>query len=225
MKKKRLIITIDGPSGAGKSTISKILAEKLHFTYIDTGAMYRCVGLEAGKQQVRTDDPDGLSRICQQIAIQFKWEQGINRVFCNGTEVTKQIRTPEMDMMASAVSKVPAVRKAMVSLQRNLAGNRRAILEGRDAGTVIFPDAELKIYLEASPLARGKRRHLEQLQRGLDVSLDATVEEMKQRDHNDSSREHSPLLMAADAHLLDTTTMDINAVVTAITALVKEIEQ
>ncbi len=222
IKPKRLVVTIDGPSGAGKSTISKILAAQQNFTYIDTGAMYRCVALQAKKQHVAIDDELQLARLCQDIDIYFQWENGVNRVFCNGEEVTEKIRTPEMDMLSSAVSRIPSVRKSLVAMQRRLGESGPVILEGRDAGTVIFPQAEVKIYLDASPLERGKRRHLEHQQRGQDSTLEKVVEELNQRDLNDSSRVHSPLSQAADAHRLDTTTMDIPAVVSAITRLIKK---
>lgn len=222
IKPKRLVVTIDGPSGAGKSTISKILAAQENFTYIDTGAMYRCVALQAKKHHIAMDDEIRLARLCQDIDIHFQWKNGINRVFCHGEEVTEKIRTPEMDMLSSAVSAVPAVRKALVAMQRKMGESGPVILEGRDAGTVIFPHAEVKVYLDASPLERGKRRHLEHQQGGQANSLEKVVEELKQRDLNDSSRAHSPLSQAADAHRLDTTTMDIPAVVSAITRLIKE---
>ena len=222
MKPGRLVVTIDGPSGAGKSTISKILAARHHFTYIDTGAMYRCVALEAKKQHIAVDDEAALARLCREIDIRFQWEETRNRVFCNGEEVTEKIRTPEMDMLSSAVSAVPAVREALVSMQRKMGERGPVILEGRDAGTVIFPQAEVKVYLDASPRERGKRRHREEQQRGESRSLEAVEAEINTRDRNDSSRAHSPLAPAADAHRLDTTTMDIPAVVAAITTLIKE---
>ncbi len=225
IKPKRLVVTIDGPSGAGKSTISKILAAQENFTYIDTGAMYRCVALQAKKQHIAIDDDFLLARLCQEIEIHFQWENGVNRVFCNGEEVTEKIRTPEMDMLSSAVSKVPAVRKSLVAMQRQLGESGPVILEGRDAGTVIFPHAEVKVYLDASPLERGKRRYLEHQQRGQGNSLEKVVEEINQRDFNDSSRAHSPLSQAEDAHHLDTTTMDIPAVVSAITRLIRKADE
>ncbi|RLB71717.1 MAG: (d)CMP kinase [Deltaproteobacteria bacterium] len=221
-KPKRLVVAIDGPSGAGKSTISKILAARLHFTYIDTGAMYRCVALEAKKQHIAVDDEAALARLCREIDIRFQWEGKTNRVFCNGEEVTEEIRTPEMDMLSSAVSAVPAVREALVAMQRRMGEKGPVILEGRDAGTVIFPQAEVKVYLDASPQVRGRRRFLEQQQRGLSGSLEQVIEEIRKRDLNDSSRAHSPLAQAADAHHLDTTGMDIPEVVEAITELIRE---
>jgi cytidylate kinase len=222
IKPKRLVVTIDGPSGAGKSTISKILAAQQNFTYIDTGAMYRCVALQAKKQNIAVDDDSHLARLCQDIDIHFQWENRVNRVFCNGEEVTEKIRTPEMDMLSSAVSAVPAVRKALVAMQRKMGESGPVILEGRDAGTVIFPHAEVKVYLDASPQERGKRRYLEHQQSGQANSLEKVVKELNKRDLNDSSRDHSPLSQAADAHRLDTTTMDIPAVVSAITRLIKK---
>ena len=221
-KPKRLVVTIDGPSGVGKSTISKILAAQHDFTYIDTGAMYRCVALQAKKQHIAIDDESQLARLCRDIDIYFQWENGVNRVFCNGEEVTEKIRTPEMDMLSSAVSKIPSVRESLVAMQRRLGKNGPVILEGRDAGTVIFPQADVKVYLDASPLERGKRRYLEHQQRGRNTTLEKVVEELNQRDLNDSSRAHSPLAPAADAHRLDTTAMDITAVVSAISKLIKE---
>ena len=221
-KPKRLVVAIDGPSGAGKSTISKILAARLHFTYIDTEAMYRCVALEAKKQHIAVDDEAALARLCREIDICFQWEGTKNQVFCSGEEVTEKIRTPEMDMLSSAVSAVPAVRKALVAMQRRMGEKGPVILEGRDAGTVIFPEAEVKIYLDASPQVRGRRRFLEQQQRGLPGSLEQVIEEIRKRDLNDSTRAHSPLAQAADAHRLDTSNMDVSEVVEAITKLIRE---
>lgn len=221
-KRKRLVVAIDGPSGSGKSTVSKMLAAKLSFTYIDTGAMYRCVALQAKKENIAMDDEIKLARLCQDIDIHFQWEKGINRVFCQGEEVTEKIRTPEMDMLSSAVSAVPAVREALVAMQRKMGESGPVILEGRDAGTVIFPQAEVKVYLDASLQTRGKRRFLEQQQRGLTTSLEKVIAEIRQRDENDSSRVHSPLSQAADAHRLDTSDMDIPAVVAAIAKLIQE---
>lgn len=222
IKPKRLVVTIDGPSGAGKSTISKILAAQQNFTYIDTGAMYRCVALQAKKQHIVIDDESQLARLSRDIDICFQWENGVNRVFCNGEEVTEKIRTPEMDMLSSAVSKIPSVRESLVAMQRHLGEKGSVILEGRDAGTVIFPQADVKVYLDASPLERGKRRYLEHQQQGQVSSLEKVVDEINKRDLNDSSRSHSPLAPAADAYRLDTTAMDIPAVVSAITKLIKE---
>jgi len=222
VKPKRLVVTVDGPSGVGKSTISKILAAQHNFTYIDTGAMYRCVALQAKNKNIAGDDNSRLARLCQNIDIHFQWKNSVNRVFCGGEEVTEKIRTPEMDMLSSAVSKVPAVRKALVARQRKMGENGSVILEGRDAGTVIFPHAEVKVYLDASPQERGKRRYLEHQRCGQAHNLEKVIAELAQRDLNDSSRDHSPLAPAVDAHRLNTTNMDIPAVVSAITRLIKE---
>ncbi|MCD6292114.1 MAG: (d)CMP kinase [Deltaproteobacteria bacterium] len=208
---KNFIITIDGPSGAGKSTVSKKIAARLNLSYIDTGAMYRCVAWAAREAGLDVTCEDSFSQLLQNIKIRFQASGESNLVFCNGQEVTSTIRSPEMDALASAISSLSCVRKALLPLQRTAAQNDSAIIDGRDAGTVIFPDADLKIYLDADLVTRAKRRFVEQ-KINTEVNLENVTEAIANRDQADSSRSEAPLIKAADAILIDTTNLDIESV-------------
>ncbi|MBN2233392.1 MAG: (d)CMP kinase [Deltaproteobacteria bacterium] len=224
MPKTRFVIAVDGPSGAGKSTICRALAARLGFTYIDTGAMYRCVGLAAREAGIDADDRAGLEALCHHLDIRFAPANGENRVLLDGRDVSPEIRTPASDTWASAVSRVPEVRRALVALQRRLGEAGRVILEGRDAGTVIFPDAELKIYLDADLAVRARRRHAEQTARGHAVTLAEVERDIARRDLSDSTRDHAPLRQATDARRLDTSNLDTAAVIAAIARMIEETE-
>ncbi len=205
------IITIDGPSGAGKSTVSKKIAARLNLSYIDTGAMYRCVAWAAQKAGLDVTSESALPALLQNIKIRFLAAAEKNLVFCNEEEVTDLIRSPEIDRLASAVSSLSCVRDALLPLQRAAAQNNPAIIDGRDAGTVIFPDAELKIYLDADLNTRAKRR-LEDQKQNSDVDLKSVTAAIASRDQADSSRAQAPLLKAEDAILIDSTNHDIESV-------------
>ncbi len=219
--KKYFIITIDGPSGAGKSTVSKKIAAQLNLSYIDTGAMYRCVawtarqaGLDVTLDDVTSDDvtsESALKKILQNIKIRFQASGEKNLVFCNENEVTDLIRSPEIDRLASAVSSLACVREALLPMQRAAAQNSRAIIDGRDAGTVIFPDADLKIYLDADLDIRASRR-LEDQKQDLEVNLESVTAAIASRDQADSSRTHAPLRRADDAIVIDSSNLDIDGV-------------
>ncbi len=209
--KKNFIITIDGPSGAGKSTVSKKVAAQLNLSYIDTGAMYRCVAWAAREANLDLNCECGLQTLLQSINIRFKADGEKNLVFCNDHEVTDLIRSPEIDRLASAVSSISCVRDALLPLQRAAARNNPAIIDGRDAGTVIFPDAELKIYLDADLNTRALRR-LEDQKENSDVNLKSVTTAIASRDQADSSRAQAPLLKAKDAILIDSTNYDIETV-------------
>jgi cytidylate kinase len=208
-----MVIAIDGPSGAGKSTVARVLADRLGYMYVDTGAMYRAVALKAKQAALKTEDEGSLRALCQSLDIQFCPGRTGMRVVCDGEDVTEAIRRPEMSLLASDISKVPVVREAMVGLQRKLAGKGRAVFEGRDIGTVVFPDAPLKFFIDADPQTRGRRRYEELKMRGEAVGLDETIRESGRRDLSDRTRALAPLKKAADAVYIDTTHLTIEQVV------------
>lgn len=211
--REKLIITIDGPAGAGKSTASKILAEKLDYIYLNTGAMYRVVALESKRSNIDPDNEAGLAVLCSGLDIRFSKEDGNLKVFSHGLDVTEKINTPEMSLLASKVSSRGVVRSAMVELQRKMGGAGGVILEGRDAGTVIFPQAHIKFYLDANLEERAKRRYKELLSRKQEVELSRVMEETERRDFDDSHRALAPLRKAEDAVLIDSSELTVEEVV------------
>lgn len=220
--KRELIVAIDGPSGSGKSTLSRLLAAALNYTNIDTGAMYRSVGLAAHRAGIDPADQQALGELCQRLRIEFVRNGTTERVLLDGEDVSEAIRTPEMSLMASRVSACPAVRQAMVDLQRAMGDQGGVVLEGRDIGTVVFPQAEIKFFLLASAEERGRRRYEELRAKGLDVELRQTIAEVEQRDAADCNRQHAPLVQAADALAIDTTTLTIEQVLDKMLAVVSE---
>jgi len=206
------IIAIDGPSGAGKSTLSKLLAERLGFTHIDTGAMYRCVALASSRADIGPDDSVALATLCGTLEIHFLRRDDSQRVLLNGEDVTTAIRQPHISLLTSRVSAVPAVRQAMVELQRLMGRSGGVVLEGRDIGSVVFPHAEIKFFLNASAHERGRRRYEELLLAGQQVDLEQTIAEVEERDDADRNRTHSPLVQADDAVLVDSDGLSIEEV-------------
>lgn len=217
---KEPIIAIDGPSGVGKSTLSKALARELGYLNLDTGAMYRAVALAAQRLGVAANDHASLERLCGNIRIAFERDGADERVLLDGEDVSAQIRTPEISLLTSGVAASPPVREAMVKRQRELGAGGGVVLEGRDIGTVVFPDAEVKFFLKASAEVRGRRRFLELQAKGLNVNLARTVAEVEARDNADTSRETAPLMQAEDAVVIDTGDMDISQVLTRMIAVV-----
>ncbi|HET7785659.1 MAG TPA: (d)CMP kinase [Myxococcales bacterium] len=206
------IVAIDGPAGAGKSTVARQLARRLGFSMIDTGAIYRSVALEALRRGIAWDDDEALRQmLVEGLGLEFRGD----RVLLHGGDVSEAIRTPEISRGASVVSARPVVRKELLQLQRNLgrAATRGAVLEGRDIGTVVFPDAEVKFFLTASDEARAGRRHAELLERGLSVPLSEVLADQRRRDRDDSERAIAPLRPADDAIRVETTGLDLNEVV------------
>ena len=222
--KRKIIVAIDGPSGAGKSTVSKLLAKELGYIYVDTGAMYRAIGLKAMREGVKAEEGGELSDLCAKTEVSLLQDGGRLRVLLDGRDVSEAIRTPEMSMMASAVSAQPCVRARLLELQRALGRGGGVVLEGRDIGTVVFPEAEAKFYLDADPVKRAERRWLELRAKGLDVDLERTIEEVHERDYADSHRAIAPLKKAAGAVVVDSTKMTIDEVVRAMKDIVEKIE-
>jgi cytidylate kinase len=199
-----LIITIDGPSGAGKTTVSRMLADHLGYKYIDTGALYRGIAFEAMALYLSVDDDKGLEKLCDAMEMTFvRNEKGV-RLISNHTDITDQIRTPEISMFASAASARAVVRKFLLGLQRKMGQEKSVVFEGRDMGTVVFPDADVKFFLDASLKTRALRRYRE-LKSNVSQTLDAVEKDMKQRDENDRTRELAPLRPAEDGIIIDST--------------------
>jgi len=208
----KLIIAIDGPSGAGKSTLAKLLAQRLGYVNLDTGAMYRSVALTACKRSVSVADAVALEKLALTLNIEFIREGGKEHVLLDGEDITAAIRTPEISLLTSRISSLPEVRRAMVRLQRQLAGDGGVVLEGRDIGTVVFPDADVKFFLSASARERGMRRFEELKNKGMNIDLEQTIAEVVARDEADSSREHAPLVKADDAIEIDSTDISVEQV-------------
>ena len=209
-------IAIDGPAGAGKSSISKKVAKSLGYIYIDTGAMYRTVGLKAVRCGIDTKDSEGVASILPTLDIDIRHEGVEQHIFLDGENVSDQIRTPEISMAASNVSAIPAVRVALVDLQRKLAENHDVVMDGRDIGSFVLPDAEVKIFLTASVDARAERRYKELLEKGELVDFEAVREDMILRDRQDSTRAVSPLVVADGATVIDTSKLNFEESVNAV---------
>lgn len=210
------IITIDGPAGSGKSTVSRMLAKRIGYSYLDTGAMYRAVALVAKRKSVDFRDGEGLGRVCRSLDLQFDREEDPPRLLLCGEDISELIRSPELDMLSSKVSAVGEVRQAMTDLQRKMAKGGRFVAEGRDMGTVVFPEANWKFYLTASIEVRAERRYKEVLARGEAAQKDVVKADLKKRDDNDRMRPLSPLRPAEDALTIDSTALTAEAVVEVI---------
>lgn len=214
-------IAIDGPAGAGKSSVAKAVAAKLGFIYVDTGALYRSIGVNALRNGVATDDAQAVTALLPETNVELKFIDGVQRVFLNGEDVSEAIRMPEASMAASNVSAIPAVRAFLLDLQRDMAKNNNVIMDGRDIGTVILPCAQYKFFLTASAEVRADRRFKELKEKGIDVDYKALLEEIIQRDYNDSHRETAPLKQADDAILVDSSNMTLEEVTNAIISNIK----
>jgi cytidylate kinase len=210
-----LVIAIDGPSGAGKSTVAHLLAERLGYLQIDTGAMYRAVAVLMREDGIDPDDLAAVERFCSTVDIRLERTDGLQRVYANGRDVTDSIRTPEMSLLTSRISALRPVREAMMLAQRRMGTRGGVVLEGRDIGTVVFPDADVKFFLSASAEERGRRRYLELVAKGEQVSLVDTILAVTNRDLQDSQRDLAPLRMAADAIAIDSSGRSIDEVLEA----------
>ena len=214
-------IAIDGPAGAGKSTISKSVAKMLNYIYIDTGAMYRSVGLAAIKAGLDTRSETELQRIINNISIEIKNDEHGQKFFLNGKDVTKEIRKPEVSIAASNVATIPSVRLKLVDIQRKLAEKSSVVMDGRDIGSYVLPHADVKIFQVASVETRAVRRYKENLEKGINCSIEEIEENLRKRDYIDCHREFVPLKKAEDSFVLDTSNMTIDEAVNAIIKIVK----
>ena len=213
MSEPQQIITIDGPSGSGKSTISRLLAKELGATYLDTGAMYRAVGLVAQRQGVDLEDQEAMGRLLAELDLRLCPGTADTQVLVNGEDVSLAIRTPEMGMMASRVSALPVVRQALTAMQQAMAARQAVVAEGRDTGTVVFPQARHKFYLSATAEERARRRTEQLAEQGMAANAQEILAQIIKRDHDDSSRSLAPLKAAADAVIIDSSTIPIDQVV------------
>ncbi|MGB7025493.1 MAG: (d)CMP kinase [Candidatus Acidiferrales bacterium] len=219
---RKLVIAIDGPVGSGKSTAARRVAELLGYTYIDTGAMYRAVALRALRQKLSLDAHDELVALAAASRIDLRAQDGGQNVLLDGEDVTQEIRTPEVSQAASKIAVIEGVRRVLVAEQRRAGAKGGVVMEGRDIGSVVFPDAELKIFLTASDETRAQRRWREHQQKGDAIDLTRTLEEIRERDRRDAGREHSPLVRAEGAVLVDSTAMEAEEVARLIAMLARE---
>ena len=218
-----IAIALDGPAGAGKSSIAKRAAKALGYIYVDTGALYRTIGLAAMRAGVEPQPSDEVDSLLSRITVSLEFnEQGEQVVLLDGEDVSSLIRTPEASMMASKISAVPSVRAYLLDLQRDMAKTHNVIMDGRDIGTVVLPDAKVKIFLTASPEARAERRYKELVEKGTDTTFEQVLRDVKERDYNDSHRAIAPLKPAEDSILVDTTELDFEQSVEAIINVIKE---
>ncbi len=215
-------IAIDGPGGAGKSTISKAVAAKLGIVYVDTGALYRTIGYYVRSKDLDPHDKEAVSACLGEITIEVRYVDGVQKVFLNGEDLGDRIRTPEMSMYASAVSAIPSVRSFLLETQKDIARKNSVIMDGRDIGTVILPNADVKIYLTASAECRAKRRYDELIAKGQEVRYEDVLREMNERDTQDSTRDIAPAQAAKDAVVFDNTGMNLEESVEAIVKLIHE---
>lgn len=214
-------VAIDGPAGAGKSTVARAAAQKLGYIYVDTGALYRAVGVYCLRNSIVTTDVDGVGAILKDITVELKFINGVQHVFLNGDDVSTEIRLPEASMAASNVSAIPSVRAFLFDLQRDIAAKNNCLMDGRDIGTVVLPNAQVKIFLTADPEERAMRRYKELIEKGSNVTFEEVLEDLKVRDYNDSHREIAPLKPAEDSVIVNTTGMSLEE---SINTIVKTVE-
>lgn len=215
-------IAIDGPGGAGKSTIARAVAAELGFIYVDTGALYRAVGLNALRHGIDTRNIDGIVKMLDETDVSLSFVDGEQRVMLNGEDVSTAIRLPEASMAASNVSAIPAVRQFLFDLQRKIAEENNCLMDGRDIGSVVLPNADLKLFMTASPETRAQRRFDELKAKGEDVKYSEILDELNKRDYQDSHREIAPLKQADDAILFDTSDLSFDEVKNKLIAMIKE---
>lgn len=218
---KHFSVAIDGPVGAGKSTIARAAAQRLGFVYCDTGALYRAIGLYCTRKGTDLADSEAIAARLPEISLNIRITDGVQRVFLNGEDVSEEIRLPEISMAASAVSAVPEVRAALLELQRSMAKSDSVIMDGRDIGTVVLPNADVKIFLTAKPEIRAKRRYDELVKKGVETAFEEVLADLNKRDYNDSHRAAAPLRQADDAVLADTSELDFNGSVDLICDMIE----
>ena len=221
--KEKISVAIDGPSGAGKSTIARRIARQFGFIYVDTGAIYRTVGLAVARKNLSPKEKEAVLSLLPGIQVRLAYgEDGAQHMYLDGEDVSAEIRTPKISLFASDVSAYPEVRAYLMEMQRSLARENDVVMDGRDIGTVVLPNAGLKIFLTASPEARARRRFDELRAKGQDVALEEVLQNLQQRDENDSRRAAAPLKAADDAMLLDTTSLDFDQSCAAVEKLIRE---
>ncbi len=219
---KKFIIAIDGPAGSGKSTVGQMLAKRLGYIHLSTGVIYRAIGWKANKEGIRFDDIPAMTKLIERTEMEFRKDDGTDNVIVDGNDVTEMLSTNEVGKLASAVSAIPEVRAELLSLQRRAGEGGGVVLDGRDIGTVVFPDADVKFYLDASAEERAKRRFLQLEQQGISSNLEQLIADIKKRDHDDSTRNIAPLRKAEDAVYIDSTTLSPEEV---IEVMVQEIKK
>ena len=215
------IITIDGPAGSGKSTVSRLLAKKIDFLYLDTGAMYRAVAFQAAREGVDFSDGKKLRKLCRSLDLKFNTDGNSNKLYIGKKDISLAIRDPEMDMLSSRVSAVKEVREAMTALQRKIGKDGGLVAEGRDMGTVVFFDADHKFFITASPRVRAERRYKERIGRGESISMAEVEKDLRERDDQDKKRSIAPLRPAKDAKIIDSTTLNPDQVIEIILKSIK----
>ena len=218
----KINVAIDGPAGAGKSTVARAAAQKLGYIYVDTGALYRTVGVYAIRHGIDYKDAKAVEAMLPNVRVELKFIDDVQHVFLNGEDVSEEIRLPESSMAASAVSAVPAVRAFLFELQREIAKHNDCLMDGRDIGTVVLPDAKVKIFLTADPELRAERRYKELLEKGQTVEYADVLKDLKERDYADSHRAVAPLKPAEDSILLNTTKLNLEESIAAVIRIVKE---
>lgn len=209
-------VAIDGPAGAGKSTIAKLVAKEKGYIYVDTGAMYRGLAIHFIKKGIKPEETEKIATACEDALVSIGYENGVQQIYLNGENITSMLREESVGNMASISSAVPAVREKLLDLQRNLAREKDVVMDGRDIGTHVLPDADVKIYLTASVKCRTDRRYKELVEKGVPCNYDEIAKDIKERDERDMNREIAPLKQAEDAHLIDSSDMTIEEVVAAI---------
>lgn len=222
MSEKSINIAIDGPAGAGKSTIAKAAAKAFGFIYVDTGALYRAVAYFMLSHRIDVNNADKVAGYLCDVVPELKYIDGEQHVFVNGEDVSDKIRTPEVSMGASAVSAIPRVRDFLFDLQKKIAAENNVVMDGRDIGTVVLPNADVKIFLTASPEERARRRHKEITEKGQDVSFEEVLADVNKRDYNDTHRDIAPLKQAEDAVLCDTTNVDLQGAIDMLINIINE---
>jgi len=215
-------VAIDGPAGAGKSTLAKAAAARLGFVYVDTGAIYRTVGLAVKKAGLSHEDMEGIKSLLPNVHVDVRYSGGVQKMYLNGQDVTDKIRTPEMSVYASCVSAIPEVRAFLMDMQRQMAQCHDVIMDGRDIGTVVLPDAGLKVFLTASAEKRAMRRYRELIEKGQTVTYEEVLSDMQARDAKDTNRTAAPLRVAEDAVLLDTSNLSLEDSVETLVAMIRE---
>ena len=218
------VVAIDGPAGSGKGSVTKIVGEKIGLINIDTGAMYRSVALNMIREKIELNDTEKISKLLDNIKLDFKKDEEVMRFYLNGEEVTDEIRSKEVNEIVSQVSHIPLVRERMVDLQRKIANGKHVIMEGRDIGTNVFPNADVKIYLDATPEERANRRYKQNIEKGINIPYEEVLQNVIFRDNSDKTSDVAPLKMAEDAILVDSTNIPIEEVVKKIIEIIEKVK-